>query len=118
MRTVPANEWRIDTFLNYWIAFEALAMPNERVKSAIVKLAAIHGRSQEEIQRIFPIGRISGLRAKILHYGLVFALDKRLLQFMDDLFVDVLMYILNMPSPLKTSAYLDGSVESFLPQEQ
>jgi hypothetical protein len=51
-------------------------------------------------------------------HGLVFALDKRLLQFMDDLFVDVLMYILEIPSPLKTSAYLDGSVESFLPQGQ
>ena len=113
---IPANEWRIDTFINYWIAFEALAMPREHVKSAIAKLAAIHGRSEDEIQRIFPIGRIFSLRGKILHHGLVFALDKRLLQFMDDLFVDVLMYILDLPSPLKTSAYLDGSVENLLPQ--
>jgi Apea-like HEPN len=115
---IPANEWAIDTFINYWIAFEALAMPRENLKSAIAKLAAIHGRSEDEIQRIFPIKRIFGLRGKILHHGLVFALDNRLLQFMDDMFVDVLLYILDIPSPLKTSAYLDGSVKRFLPEMQ
>jgi hypothetical protein len=95
---VPEGERRIDTFINYWIAFEALAMPNENVKSDFDKLAAIHGQSDDEIKRIFPIGHLQGLRSRILHHGQVFPLDNRLLQFMDDLFVDVLMYILGIPS--------------------
>jgi hypothetical protein len=112
---IPADEWRIDTFLNYWIAFEALAMPNENVKSAVDKLAAIHGLSDDEIKRIFPIGHLKGLRSKILHHGQVFPLDNQLHQFMDDLFMDVLMYVLGVHGPRKTDAYLDGSVSSLLP---
>ncbi len=110
------EEEDVDSFVSYWIAFESLAMPNENVNSAIAKLATIHERPSREIKELLPIGRLFGLRGKIVHHGQTPSIGFELLNLMDDLFVDVLLHLLKISAVPKTQAYLDGSANRFIPQ--
>jgi len=110
----PDEELRIDTFLNYWIAFESLAMPNEDARSALDKLAAIHNCTRDEAREVFPIVRLQGLRSRILHYGEVHPHDHDLNQLMDALCLDVLMHLLDVLAQPRTTAYLDGSANRLI----
>lgn len=113
---IPTGELAIDLFVYYWVAFEALAMPNEDYRSALRRLAEIHARTMEEVKAAFPIGRLHGLRSRILHRGEVYPLDRRLSAFMDALCVDVMMHLLGIEKEPRTAAYLDGSANGLLPR--
>ncbi len=106
----------VDSLISYWVAFESLVMPNENLNSAVVVLAAIHRRPEAEIRQLLPIGRLFGLRGKIIHHGQTPSISFELLNFMDDLFVDALLHHLKVPRQPRTQAYLDGSAYSFLPE--
>lgn len=113
---VPMGELRTDTLVYYWIAFEALAMPDGDYRSALRKLAEMHGRTEEETKGLFPIGRMQGLRSRILHRGELYPLDVGLLAFMDALCVDMMMHLLKVASEPRTKAYLDGRAHKLLPR--
>lgn len=105
-----------DVFVSYWVAIEALAMPNTTNIVPVKKaLADIHSISVQEVTDVFPIGRIFNLRGKILHEGHVPEMRWELIVFMDNLFKDVLLSILDVPAPPSTSVYLDGSAKNYLP---
>jgi hypothetical protein len=90
-------------------------MPDENARSALDKLAAIHECTRVEAREMFPIGRLQGLRSRILHYGEVYALDLDLNRLMDALCFDMLMYLLDVPAQPRTGAYLDGSANDLVP---
>lgn len=112
----PKGELKVDTFLNYWVAFEALAMPNEKPWSAWKKLAAIHGLTEEKAKNLFPVGPMQGLRARILHRGELYPLNEDLLTLLEDMFLDVLLHILGLLDAPRTDRYLDGSAHGLLPK--
>jgi hypothetical protein len=91
-------------------------MPGGDHHSALRRLAEIHGRTTEDVKAAFPIGRLHGLRSRILHRGEVYPLDYRLPAFMDALCVDVMMHLLGIEKEPRTAACLDGSANGLLPQ--
>jgi hypothetical protein len=113
------NESYVDLFISYWIALESLAGPNEAVASIRRMLKEMHGlqgRSNQSVEdNLFPIGRIFGLRGRIVHEGHTPEIGYKLLSFMDDLFTDILLHTLGLATAHKTDAYLDGSAIGFLP---
>ena len=112
------DELLVDVFISYWIALESLTGTKDPVSATRNLLAEIHNLSDRSPQHIennlFPIGRIFGLRSKIVHQRHVPEITDDLLKFMDDLFVNVLLHTLDLPSAYKTNSYLDGSVVSLL----
>ena len=63
---------------------------------------------------MFPIGRIQGLRGKILHEGRIESLKPDLTKLMTHVFTDLLLHLLGLPSGQNTSRYLDGSASELL----
>ena len=91
-------------------------MPDGDHRSALQKLAEIHGPTMEEAKAAFPICSLQGLRSRILHRGEVYSLDVGLSAFMDAICVDVMMHLLGIAKEPRTAAYLDGSAKALLPQ--
>lgn len=110
------DESNTDIFVSYWVALEALAMPNTTNIGPVKNvLGQIHNLSAQGVGEVLPIGRIFNLRGKILHEGHVPEIPWELLVFMDDLFVDILLHVLGVSATPKTRAYLDGSAKAYLP---
>ncbi len=109
-RRATETESDVDGFLSLWVALEVLVAPENPIGSVTSILASIHtDLSFQQIGELFPIGRIFGLRGKILHHGKTPYLEGRLLRFMSAVLVDVLVYKLNLSSTPRTSVYRDGS---------
>jgi hypothetical protein len=110
------DESNTDILVSYWVALEALAMPNTTNINPVKRiLGEIHNMSAQQVGDTFPIGKIFNLRGKVLHEGYVPEIQWKLLVFMDDLFVDVLLQILGVAATPKTYAYLDGSAKTYFP---
>lgn len=104
------KEEDIDKFVNCWLAWETLVMERyDDINSITHALADIHGREVQRIGELFPIGRIYGLRADILHHGQMKDLKQGLISFMTNVFADLLLHVLGLPSGENTRRYLDGS---------
>lgn len=81
-----------DSFLNAWIALEALAMPDTTDISSIKKkLSKIFEVEQKVIEDKFCIGRMFGLRSKIVHDGLVYSASSILMDHIHAIFTDLLI---------------------------
>jgi hypothetical protein len=108
-RTETASD--TDGFISLWVALETLVSGAKAVNSINRNLAEIHNdQTFEQVKELFCIGRISGLRSKILHEGKRPLIEGALLRFLAAVFVDVLVHILGMTNTPKTNAYKDGSV--------
>lgn len=112
---LPREESMIDVFINYWVALEALAMPDQRLSTITRIFAEIHDRTAQEVGQLLPIGRIFGLRGRVLHRGETPELRHEVLQLMDAVFVDVLVHTLDIDAVPKTSVYMDGSGNDLVP---
>ena len=100
----------VDAFLKYWIAVETLSMPDTtNIKPVIQKMAKINNISYEESVRKFNIGRIFGLRGKIVHFGEQMPINANLLEYLESIFFDLLLCELNMPSENRVDAFLKSS---------
>lgn len=109
------KEGDVDDFINCWLALETLAM-NETSNIGPIKrmLAQIHELDAQHTGELFPIGRINSLRGKILHEGQIESLRPGLKRFMSDVFVDLLLHALDLPSGRNTARYLDGSANELV----
>ena len=104
------TEGKVDDFINSWLALETLAMEGTTNIAPIKNmLAEIHSLDAQQAGDLFPIGRIYGLRGNILHDGQMQRLENGLIRFMTDVFSDLLLHILGLPSGKNTWRYLDGS---------
>jgi hypothetical protein len=72
-------------------------------------LGEMHGLDAQQVGDLFPIGRIYGLRGVILHEGRIIDLQDGLIICMTDVFADLLLHFLDLPSGKNTSKYLNGS---------
>jgi hypothetical protein len=106
---------QVDDFVNCWLALETLAMEGTTDIGPIKRmLADIHRLDAQKIGELFPIGRIYGLRGKILHEGQISNLKDGLTGFMTDVFSDLLLHVLGLPSGENTRKYLDGSANGLI----
>jgi hypothetical protein len=92
----------VDAFLKYWIALETLAMPNTtNIQPVNEALATAYNRSMQEVGEKYHIGRLSDLRNRIVHDGLITSISIPLLDYVAAVFVDVLSQIVGTPCEMK-----------------
>lgn len=97
----------IDGLLKYWIAIETLAMPDDtNVRPINEALSRIYGMSPEEVQQRFAVGRIQGLRSRIVHKGEDASVHGHLLAYLEGLYADLLAEKCRMPSLRRAIAQL------------
>ncbi len=103
-----------DSFLKLWIAIEALSMPDStNVRSAIRMLAASYGFREEEARDFFQLGRIQGLRSRILHEGALVEVSPRFIDLVCALFRDLLFAELGIPCEQAFATALGGNEDEF-----
>ena len=97
----------VDSFLKQWIALETLAMPDTtNVQPLTTKLASAYGISEADARDKFKVGRLFGLRSRIVHGGQICPIHGMLSKYMEAVFVDALLERLGMPSERRTEAVL------------
>jgi hypothetical protein len=110
----------VDAFLKFWFALETLAMPDTTDISSIRSLlTAIYGLAGSQTEARFGIGRLFGLRSRIVHNGLRIELQPHLLSYMGGIYLDLLVHTLGFSAPKRAQAALDeaGGLAKVLPQE-
>lgn len=88
----------IESFINIWIAFEALTMKTTDIKELKVKVGNIYNVTSSVAGTDFFINRLSGLRGDIVHNGFVLPMHSVLSDYLSALFTDLLMHECNIPT--------------------
>ena len=88
----------IDAFLKYWIAMETVGMPDTtNIRPLNESLAAAYGITFEEARDSFAVGRLFGLRSRIVHDGLIMPIYGQLLKYTEAIYIDILHHHLGLP---------------------
>jgi hypothetical protein len=86
-----------DAFLKSWIALEVLAMPDStNIRPINEALSRAYGKTIDEITKTFGVGRIFGLRSRIVHDGDVLPIKFILEEYLQAIFADVLCDMLQI----------------------
>jgi hypothetical protein len=86
-----------DAFLKSWIALEVLAMPDStNIRPINEALARTYGKTIDETIKTFVVGRIFGLRSRIVHDGEVLPIKFVLEEYIQAIFADVLCDMLQI----------------------
>lgn len=86
-----------DAFLKSWIALEVLSMPDSsNIRPINEALARAYGKTIDETIKTFGVGRIFGLRSKIVHDGDVLPIKFVLEEYVQAIFADVMCDILQV----------------------
>lgn len=100
----------VDSFLKFWIAIETLSMPDTTNIRPINKaLASVYGISNHQSVEKYLIGRIFGLRSRIVHEGEKIPIDGRLLDYMGCVYIDLLLEAVRQPTEGRTDRFLNTS---------
>jgi hypothetical protein len=103
----------VDALLRYWVAIEAVALPEgTNVRFANERLARAYGISRDEAAKEFEMGRLQGLRSKIVHGNLIPAIHGDLLSYLSALFCDLVFLELGLPSPKRSRQFLSAKGET------
>jgi hypothetical protein len=111
------RERGVDAFLKLWFALETLAMPDTtNVSPMRATLREIYPDSAD-VEREFSVGRVFGLRSKIVHHGVRVDLSTRLLSYIAGLYIDLLVAALGFASPGRARKALTeaGGLQNVLP---
>jgi len=94
-----------DAFLKSWIALEVLAMPDStNVRPITEALARAYSISYDEATKAYGVGRIFGLRSRIVHNGELLPIHFLLEEYTQAIFADVLFDMLQLPSDRRIEA--------------
>lgn len=85
-----------DQLIKLWVALEALAMRNTGVRRVNELLASAYNTSPRAAAVRFGVGKIQGLRSRILHHGEVLSVHASLVDYLEDVFVDVFLEVLGL----------------------
>ena len=98
----------VDLFLTYWIALEALGVPDSRgdIRPLNEKLASIYGGDAATASARFVTGKLAGLRAHIVHHGKRATISGAILVYLESLYVDVFFHVLGLPGEQRAGAFL------------
>ena len=111
------RERGVDAFLKFWFALETLAMPDTTNVAPIrTTLRHIYPDSQD-VEQEFGIGRVFGLRSKVVHDGARVDVSTRLLGYLGGLYVDLLVAALGFESPgrARTALAEAGGLQNVVP---
>lgn len=96
--TEAGHKAPVDEFLSIWIAIEVIGMPDtSNVKPAIESLAKIYQLDYQAAVNRFQLGRIHGVRNKIVHDGQMFPIHFLLTKYLEAVYIDLLLEALKLP---------------------
>lgn len=99
-----------DAFLRYWIALEALAMPDSTNIAAInERLAQSYDLPVDQAAKRFLVGRLFGLRGQIVHRGSDGPVPGPVLDYIAAVYIDVLLQVFGLPSERRAESELRAS---------
>lgn len=104
----------VDSFLKYWFAIETLAIWDDtNIEPLNELLASVYSLpSAREAKERFHTGLLYGLRSRIVHRGLLVAVDGRILRYCEYLHHDVLRHRLSLPAEKRLDSLLaEGSFD-------
>lgn len=110
--------WGPDAFLHYWIALEALAMPDStNIRPVNEHLAHAYDIALAEAAAEFRVGRLFGFRSAIVHEGSHRPVPGDVLGYLVALYADVLLDVLGLPPERRARSEWQSSgavVDEFL----
>ena len=99
-----------DAFLRYWIALEALAMPDStNIKAINEHLSQGYGLSVHQAAQRFLVGRLFWLRGQIVHCGYHGPVPGEVLSYIAAIYIDVLLQVFGLPSEGRAESELRES---------
>jgi hypothetical protein len=99
----------LDGFIKHWVAIETLAMPDEtNVKPVNEILAKLYKCTLKEASDKFGIGRIQGLRSRILHNGEDLSIHQDLSKYVEAIFFDLLMACFGINDAHRSASVLNS----------
>jgi Apea-like HEPN len=102
-----ASSTGVDVFLTYWVALEALAMPDTTSIGPLHDaLGAIYGVDRSNVANQFLTGKLYRLRGMIVHDGKRAEIRAAIPHYLDCLYVDVLFHELGLPSEQRATNFL------------
>ena len=108
----------VDAFLKSWIALEVLAMPDTtNIRPINQALAEAYGESLDSATAKFQVGRLFGLRSRIVHAGEVVAIHQLIERYLHAIYSDLLCHRLGIPMETATDVMLrahSGELEALL----
>jgi Apea-like HEPN len=100
----------VDIFLKSWFALEALGMGDrENINPLNECLAKAYGISVQKARQMFGVGKLFGLRSSIVHQGQILPIHANLSDYVEALYIDVLLERLNLPCERRAESILRGS---------
>src|SRR6266567_5271826 len=98
----------LDGFLSIWIAIEVIGMPDtSNIRPAIESLAKIYQLDYRTAVNRFQLGRIQDFRSKIVHNGQMFPIYSLLIEYLEAIYIDLLMETLNLPHERRAEQVLN-----------
>ena len=96
-----------DGLIKSWIALEVLGMADAtNIKPLNRALAKAYGCSLAQATDRFFVGRLFGLRSRVVHHGSLVSIPFALLRYVQALYVDVLYALLNLPGQQQAQSVL------------
>lgn len=87
----------VDAFISYWIAIETVVKEKGSDISIIIgKLKSIYGKEVMEEYENFQVNKLFGIRSAIVHNGKSKSLPLSILEFLNSIYIDLLLYNLNI----------------------
>lgn len=100
----------IDSLLKYWIAVETLSMPDtSNIRPVNEALANAYGLSYLEARDRFHVGRLYGLRNRIVHEGALTGIHGEMLLYIEALYADLLLPCLGLACERRAERALQES---------
>lgn len=98
-----------DEFIKLWVAVEALAMPDTtNVRPVNDLLASGYAIPSQDAAKRFGVGKLQGLRSRILHKGEQLPIHADLTNYVRCVFTDVLLETLGLPAQGRADAYMQA----------
>src|SRR6266567_2096216 len=106
--TIKSSVQGLDGFLSIWIAIEVIGMPDtSNIRPAIESLAKIYQLDYRTAVNRFQLGRIQDFRSKIVHNGQMFPIYSLLIEYLEAIYIDLLMETLNLPHERRAEQVLN-----------
>jgi hypothetical protein len=83
---------KVNSFLSFWIALETLGMEDTNIRPLNKSLAQIYSLpSHVDANNKFGLGRIFGLRSRIVHKGHIVPIHQNLQRYLETLYTDIFL---------------------------
>lgn len=98
----------LDSFLSLWIALETLTMKSANIADINDQLGRLYAVSRSDAAAEFGVGRICGLRSRVVHKGERKTISTDLTDYMECLYADLLLFQVLGERPGRARAFLDS----------